>query len=712
MNSESGYEPNQGPPAGGSRLLDINEEYVPWRLAMRITLFYVALSGAWILLSDELVSELVRDKQAVIYISMLKGWFFIFVSGAWIFTLLRSTLKVIKGIEVRLKESNIRLLSEQQLSVAVIEQMSDAFALYEVEYDPQGKSRAFICRMVNSSYEVFCRLNRKDILGRELGGICCRPVSEEVDWFGLFAKTAVTRAPQMFNHYNISQNLWHTVNIYSPKPGVVISVFHDITDMKNQQNSLMKKRQQLEETVMLLEESQEELEQSNASLRSYQEKLRQVAYYDPLTGLANRTLLYENLRDCLYEQRYEKVAVLFIDADNIKLINDTLGHPYGDQLIIGVGNRLVSVLGSSRCVYRLGGDEFIIWQGYRHYSEIENITTRLLQCFQAPLSIGNTLVHTTVSIGISLYPSDGESADELLQCADIALYGAKAAGKNCYMRYDNSMRERVNRRMDIEKHLRSALENGELEIYYQPQINILAGKLAGFEALLRWHSPTLGRVDTEQFIRVAEDTHLIMPIGEWVLRQSCLFIKSLHEQGCTGLNISVNISMLQLLQNDFTQTVTSALAGANLEPQYLGLEITESILMETYETIRQKLEWLEECGVSLALDDFGKGYSSLAYLDQLPISTLKIDKTFTDSISEHWQDSSIMDGIVMIGRRMGMTVVAEGVETQSQLDYLVRSKCQIAQGYLFSKPLPGEQARQYACEHVAATQFDLFEPVR
>ena len=693
-----------------SRLLTIDEDYIPWRLAIRITLFYTALSGAWILLSDELLAELVQDRQLLIYISMAKGWFYVFVSGAWVFTLLRSSLKAIKQNELKLKESRDRLLEEQQLSAAVIEQMSDAFALFEVEYR-HGQPVDFICRTVNSSFETFTHSSQAELLGCSLNELVQRTGIMEVDWFGVFMRTATTRQPQVFNSYSIMQEKWHTVSVYSPQEGVVISVFHDITEMKNQQTRLLKKSQQLEEMVMLLEESQEELEESNAALRTYQEQLQRVAYYDHLTGLANRFLLQEDLKQCLCSQDYDKIALLFVDADNIKLVNDTLGHSYGDQLIISVGNRLVSVLGNSQCVYRLGGDEFIIWQGYHHISEVERIAARLVQSFKIPLSIQNTLVHTSVSVGIALYPSDAKDTDELLKCADIALYRAKAAGKNCYRFYDSEMRTSVERRMDIEKYLRTALEREELEVYYQPQINILTNELVGFEALLRWFSPQLGRVDTHQFIKVAEDTHLIMPIGDWVLRQACIFIKSLHDKGHVGLTVSVNISMLQLLQDDFINSVIAALTEARLEPQYLELEITESILMETYETIHQKLEWLQDRGVRIALDDFGKGYSSLSYLDQLPITTLKIDKTFTDSITDCHKDQSIMDGIVMIGRKMGLTVVAEGVETQTQLDYLISNRCHIVQGFIFSRPLSQRDAEQYADNHILEIQLDLCDPV-
>lgn len=469
----------------------------------------------------------------------------------------------------------------------------------------------------------------------------------------------------------------------------------DITDRKQNEIKLQNSYQEMEAIYEELYATQEELMQQYEELKIYEDKLYEMAYNDQLTGLPNRMSLYENLRKNLEEYPDTNKALLFIDSDNFKFLNDTLGHSCGDQLITDIGKRLSSMFKSDHAVYRLGGDEFIVClYNYVNIEEVEQCAVKIIQCFKEHFDVGNSIVHTTVSIGIALYPEHGISTDELLKCADIAMYKAKESGKNRFMFYSPSMNKAVSERMVVEKHLHTALDNNEFVIYYQPQLDIKTNKISGFEALIRWQNPELGFVSPLRFIKVAEDTHLIIPIGEWVLRNACLFIKSLHKQGYTDLTMSVNISMLQLLQEDFVDRVMWVIEFIDLDPQLLELEITESILMESYEAIGRKLEQLRAIGIKIALDDFGQGYSSLSYLKQLPITTLKIDKIFVDSISEENSEKSLTDMIVMIGLKMGLMVVAEGVETQDQLEYLKKHDCHKIQGYLFSKPLPQEEAER------------------
>ncbi len=439
----------------------------------------------------------------------------------------------------------------------------------------------------------------------------------------------------------------------------------------------------------------QKLQNSYEELKVYENKLYEMAYKDHLTGLPNRMSLYENLGKSLDKYPFTNMALLFIDLDNFKYINDTLGHFCGDLLIKEIGGRLSSMFTGNNVVHRLGGDEFIVClYNYVNLDEVEQCAVKIIHSFKEPFDVGNSIFHTTVSIGTALFPEHGISADELLKCADIAMYKAKEAGKNRFVFYSPSMNKAVNERMIIERHLRAALEKNEFLIYYQPQLDIKTNKISGFEALIRWQSQELGLVSPQKFIKVAEDTHLIIPFGEWVLRNACLFIKSLHKQGYTDLTMSVNISMLQLLQEDFVNRVIQVIEFVDLDPQFLELEITESILMESYEAIGRKLEQLRAKGVKIALDDFGQGYSSLSYLKRLPITTLKIDKVFVDDISEENSEKSMADMIVMIGRKMGLTVLAEGVETQEQLEYLKKHDCHKIQGYFYSKPLSQDEAEQ------------------
>ena len=476
------------------------------------------------------------------------------------------------------------------------------------------------------------------------------------------------------------------------KADKVVFIGLDISENLELQQKLQDSYMELEMAHEELIDSEEKLQEQYEELKKSKDELYKMAYKDPLTRLPNRRSFYENLRRDLKKYPVTNKALLFIDSDNFKHLNDTLGHSYGDLLITEIGSRLSSMFSSDNVVYRLGGDEFIVYlYNYVSCVEVEKCAEKIIQCFEEPLSIGDSLYYTSVSIGVALYPEHGTSTDELIKRADIAMYKAKETGKNRYVFYLPSMDKAINERMLVEKHLYTALNKNEFLIYYQPQFDIDKNKISGFEALIRWQNPELGFVSPVKFINVAEDTHLIIPIGEWVLRNACLFVKKLHNQGYTDLTMSVNISMMQLLQEDFVDRVKQVIEFVDLNPQFLELEITESILMESYEAIGKKLEQLQAIGIKIALDDFGQGYSSLSYLKQLPIATLKIDKIFVDSINE---EKSLIDMIIMMGQKMELTVVAEGVETKEQLEYLKNRGCHKIQGYFFSKPLPQEEAER------------------
>jgi EAL domain-containing protein (putative c-di-GMP-specific phosphodiesterase class I) len=297
-------------------------------------------------------------------------------------------------------------------------------------------------------------------------------------------------------------------------------------------------------------------------------------------------------------------------------------------------------------------------------------------------------------VGIALYPEDARSPDELLKYADIAMYKAKAAGKNNYVFYNKNMQDAVQQRMLLGNYLRTALEKNEFELHYQPQLDIVSGKITGFEALLRWNSAQLGVVQPSTFIGIAEETRQIISIGDWVLRESCRFLRELKDSGYNDLTISVNTSVLQLLQNNYEDTVLEILHLNDIDPVDLELEITESILVESFDDIVAKLNRLRQEGIRIAMDDFGKGYSSLSGLKQLPIDTLKIDKIFIDSIGTDENESSITDSIVAMGIKLGKTVLAEGVETKCQMEYLTKHKCHKIQGFIVSRPVPEEKVTE------------------
>ena len=452
-----------------------------------------------------------------------------------------------------------------------------------------------------------------------------------------------------------------------------------------------------EELTQLYEEltaSDEEMKQQyeeilsiNEKIRLGEEKLTFLAYHDSLTSLPNKLSLFQAAKR-IFVPENGAAALLFLDIDNFKNVNDTLGHDYGDLLVKKVSERLTSFFDNNDSIYRLGGDEFIILlQQINNAEEVLQIAEKLQSGFSTEFDIDGSLLQISLSIGIAMYPEHGTSIDQLLKYADIAMYRVKATGKKNYIIYNKSLNELFLEQVNMEKCMPKALERGEFEIYYQPQVDLTSNKITGFEALLRWHSTEFGEISPIKFIKIAEDSRFIITLGKWVLQKACEFLKRVHNLGYTDLMISVNISIIQLLQSDFCNIIFETLKDTGLAADYLELEITESVLIESIDQIGTELNTLYESRIKIALDDFGKGYSSLNYLRQLPISTLKLDKSFIDSIL-YDSDHKLTGQIVSLGKSMGMTTIAEGVETQEQLEYLTHCNCDKFQGFLYSRPQP------------------------
>lgn len=360
----------------------------------------------------------------------------------------------------------------------------------------------------------------------------------------------------------------------------------------------------------------------------------------------------------------------------------------------------LTIIQNDGTLYRLSGDEFLIlYDDVNDIEEVESIAKKLLDDFYKDGSNKNIDMRVTFSIGISIYPTHGYVLDDLIKYADIAMYSAKKQGKNRYIIYNETLNETFLERMTIEKHIPKALENEEFELYFQPQLDIKSNKIIGFEALLRWNSPDIGPIAPNKIIEVAEETHFIIPLGRWILNSACDFLKFTKEKGYSGLTMSINISILQLLQDDFVNQVLNALRENNLGPEDIVLEITETILMESFDEVIDKLSLLRERNINIALDDFGKGYSSLSYLKQLPITTMKIDKLFIDDILIG--EDAFLSYIIALGKELGMSVVAEGVEFDSQLSYLIQHNCDIIQGYLFCRPQPKEYILDFLARSVS-----------
>ncbi len=426
----------------------------------------------------------------------------------------------------------------------------------------------------------------------------------------------------------------------------------------------------------------------------HEELLEYQANHDALTGLPNRNLLADRITQSLANaHRYDMpVAVLFIDLDNFKFVNDSLGHALGDRMLIIQADRLHKSIRSGDTVARYGGDEFVVVVS--NLEKIEDaalVAQHIQELVSRPFTIDGHEFGITCSIGISLYPKDGHDVDSLLKNADAAMYRAKEQSRNSFQFYTSEMNDRVVERMVIERHLRHALELGQLEMHYQPQVELTNGRIIGVEALLRWHSPNLGTVSPSRFIPLAEETGLIVPIGEWVLKTCCEQNKAWQDAGLTPLTISVNISARQLQKKDLSGDIAAILRESGLKPRFLELEIVESMVMKDVESAMVIMTELKSLGIQLAMDDFGTGYSSLSYLKRFPFDRLKIDLSFVRDILSDPESASIARTIIAMAHNLNLRAIAEGVETKEQLEYLRLHGCDEIQGYYVSRPVNAQE---------------------
>lgn len=426
-----------------------------------------------------------------------------------------------------------------------------------------------------------------------------------------------------------------------------------------------------------------------------EEKMKFMAYHDALTGLPNRRLFNHCLTDALANahRTKQKTAVMFVDLDNFKRINDSLGHAVGDQLLKLAVERFAACVSAKDIISRLGGDEFaIILEGISR-KQAAAVAERIIDSCNQPFLIEGHELFVSPSIGISFYPEDGDSIEHLVKNADVAMYDAKDQGKNTYQFYTSEMNEAISRRMELENHLRKAVEREEFSLYYQPQVDLKTGRMIGVEALIRWEHPEWGTVSPADFIPLAEETGLIVPLGEWVLKTACRQLRDWLDAGLPSIRVSVNLSSRQFYQNDLVERISQILQQTGLDPQHLKLEITESMTMGVDYAL-EALGKLKKLGVQLSMDDFGTGYSSLSYLKNFPIDQLKIDQSFVRDIIRSRKDAAIVKTIIEMAHNLDLKVTAEGVETEEQLNWLKLQECDEAQGYYFSKPLTVEQFEQ------------------
>lgn len=443
------------------------------------------------------------------------------------------------------------------------------------------------------------------------------------------------------------------------------------------------------ELEIKVQQRTKEIIEKNQELEESIRKIEYIAYHDSLTSLTNRRYFEEKIESAIQEtnQLNSRFAIMFIDLDRFKFINDTLGHHTGDLLLVSVSNLLKNIVGKDNVVSRQGGDEFMILVRNTSKEEAERLAEQIINELQKPISINGNELFITSSIGISLYPDHGSSLNSLIKRADTSMYSAKEQGKNRYQTFNVSMDDHITLKVNLENGLRKAIELNELSIAYQPKLELLSNEIIGVEALLRWKHSEYGNISPSTFIPLAEETGLILKLGEWVLREACLQLKKWEDEGVEHLGVSVNVSTIQFIQKDFVEKVEAILKDTLADPVYLELEITESSTMDT-ELVISKLNKLKQLGIKISIDDFGSGYSSLSHIKNLPIDILKIDKSFINDIENDQSNQAIVSTILALATNLNLKTIAEGVENERQYQILKEKGCDQIQGYFISKPVP------------------------
>lgn len=430
-------------------------------------------------------------------------------------------------------------------------------------------------------------------------------------------------------------------------------------------------------------------------IRQAQKKLNFLAHFDVLTHLPNRELAVDRIKQAIVHARRHPetiMAILFVDIDHFKYVNDTFGHNVGDQLLQNISERLRQCLREIDTVARIGGDEFmILLTDISDPQDAATVAHKIIQTLSTPYTLEGHEIFAGCSIGISVFPEDADNIEDLMRHADTAMYHAKNNGRNHFKFFTANLNVMACRHAELEQALRRAIQGNEFELHYQPKIDLQTGAISGVEALVRWNSPSLGKVPPSEFIPIAEDVGLIIPIGEWILKTACQQCKIWGQMGFEDIHVAVNISARQFVHKGFTSQLIEIVQGNRLPEQMLELEVTENMMMQDMDHVIQVLHEIHDAGINISIDDFGTGYSSLNYLKRFPISTLKIDQGFVSDIMSDSNDAEIVKAIIAMAHNLGLKVVAEGVETQEQLTFLEESACDYIQGYLVSKPVPSEE---------------------
>ena len=620
---------------------------------VRIAALFTLLVALWVFVQSGIPFSLALDLkiERATWIQTFSGWFFVVSSGWLLYLLVHRTLNAISRAEEDLKLRD-RAIEASVSAICITDNLApDNPIVY-----------------VNPAFERITGYPGREVLGRNprllQGSDLAQP---ELLTVRAALKDERPCHVVLRNYRKDGSMYWNDLNIAPVRndAGTVthyIGVHSDITDAK-----------------------------------THKDELARQANHDSLTRLPNRNLLWDRIdRACERTQRYgDSAAIAFLDLDNFKIVNDSLGHTLGDHLLRAVAARLESSLRAMDTVARLGGDEFVLVLSDQKSEELVSAELRrVVESFARAFSVDGRDVFITASVGVALYPQDAQDPESLMKSAELAMYRAKESGRNTYQLYTAEMQSRVNERLALESRLRRALEQGEFSLHYQPQVDLRSNRVFGCEALLRWSQPDLGMIGPAKFIPLAEETGLIVPIGEWIVRTACRQCKGWQDAGLPPVTVAVNISARQFREKTLLQAVARILAETGLDPRQLELEVTESVIMHDAQNVIADFQAFRDMGVKLSIDDFGTGYSSLSYLKRFPLDRLKIDQSFVRDITSNADDAAIAQAVITLGHTMNLRVIAEGVETAEQLAFLRRNQCDEMQGYLYGKPMPAEEFAQ------------------
>jgi len=616
----------------------------------RIAALFSLLIAVWVFVQSGIPFALVLNLkiERITWLQTLSGWLFVVASGWLLYLLVHRTLTAISSAEEDLKLRD-RAIESSVSAICITDNLArDNPIVY-----------------VNPAFERITGYSSQEVLGRNARLLQGTDLAQP-ELITIRAALHDQRPCHVVlrNYRKDGSMYWNELNISPVRndAGVVthyIGVHSDITDAK-----------------------------------THQDELARQANHDSLTGLPNRNLLWDRIdRACARTQRYGGfVAVAFLDLDNFKVVNDSLGHSLGDHLLRAVAARLESSLRAMDTVARLGGDEFVlVLSDHKSELSVSGELQRIVESFSQPFVVDGRDVFITASVGVALYPQDAKDPETLMKSAELAMYRVKESGRNAYQLYTAEMQTRVTERLALEGMLRRALERGEFSLHYQPQVDLRTNCIFGCEALLRWNQPDLGMIGPGKFIPLAEETGLIVPIGEWIVRTACRQSKTWQNAGLPAVTMAVNISARQFRENTLLQAVAKILDETGLDASQLELEVTESVIMHDTQHVIATLQAFADMGVSLSVDDFGTGYSSLSYLKRFPVDRLKIDQSFVRDVTTDADDAAIAQAVITLGHTMNLRVIAEGVETPEQLAFLRRHQCDEMQGYLFGKPMPADE---------------------